>query len=125
MRYWINTVSRSHVQTGIEGGFTQTEHGKESRLRRLAKGDQIVFYSPRTDQKFTAIGEVIDEAPYQEETGWRRRMKFATAQEAAIQPLIEQLEFIRNKKSWGFPFRRGFFEITESDFKTIASAMGA
>ncbi len=125
MRYWINTVSRSHVQTGIEGGFTQTEHGKESRLKRLAKGDQIVFYSPRTDQKFTAIGEVIDEAPYQEETGWRRRMKFATAQEAAIQPLIEQLEFIRNKKSWGFPFRRGFFEITESDFKTIASAMGA
>ncbi|HEX9492910.1 MAG TPA: EVE domain-containing protein [Thermoanaerobaculia bacterium] len=125
MRYWINTVSRSHVQTGIEGGFTQTEHGKESRLRRLAKGDQIVFYSPRTDQKFTAIGEVIDEAPYQEETGWRRRMRFATAQEAAIQPLIEQLEFIRNKKSWGFPFRRGFFEITESDFKTIASAMGA
>ncbi len=125
MRYWINTVSRSHVQTGMEGGFTQTDHGKESRLRRLARGDQIVFYSPRTDQKFTAIGEVIDEAPYQEETGWRRRMRFATAQEAAIQPLIEQLEFIRNKKSWGFPFRRGFFEITESDFKTIASAMGA
>jgi len=109
----------------MEGGFTQTDHGKESRLRRLARGDQIVFYSPRTDQKFTAIGEVIDEAPYQEETGWRRRMRFATAQEAAIQPLIEQLEFIRNKKSWGFPFRRGFFEITESDFKTIASAMGA
>jgi len=125
MRYWINTVSRSHVQTGIEGGFTQTEHGKESRLKRLAKGDQIVFYSPRTDQKFTAIGEVIDEAPYQEETGWRRRMKFATAQEAAIHPLIEQLEFIRNKKSWGFPFRRGMFEIGESDFKTIATAMGA
>jgi len=125
MRYWINTVSRSHVQIGIEGGFTQTEHGKESRLKRLAKGDQIVFYSPRGDQKFTAIGEVIDEAPYQEETGWRRRMRFAAAQEAAIQPLIERLEFIRNKKSWGFPFRRGMFEIGESDFKTIASAMGA
>ena len=125
MRYWINTVSRSHVQTGIEGGFTQTEHGKESRLKRFAKGDQIIFYSPRTDQKFTAIGEVIDEVSYQEETGWRRRMRFATAQEAAIQPLIEQLEFIRNKKSWGFPFRRGMFEIGESDFKIIATAMGA
>lgn len=23
MRYWINTVSRNHVQAGIEGGFTQ------------------------------------------------------------------------------------------------------
>ena len=124
MRYWINTVSRDHVQTGIEGGFTQADHGKETRLRRLAKGDRIVFYSPRTDKKFTAIGEVVDETPYEAETGWRRRMNFLASSEAPIQPLIEQLEFIHDKKSWGFPFRRGFFEIAESDFNTIARAMG-
>src|ERR1700730_600231 len=123
MRYWINTVSRSHVLIGREGGFTQADHGKQTRLKRLAKGDRIVFYSPRTEmqageplQKFTAIGEVVDEAPYQVEMTpdfqpWRRRMKFLDADEAPIQPLIEQLEFISNKKSWGFPFRRGLFEI--------------
>ena len=98
MRYWINTVSRDHVQNGVEGGFTQADHGKQTRLKRLEKGDRIVFYSPRTEQKFTAIGEVADESPYEAETGWRRKMKFLTSAEAPIQPLIEQLEFITNKK---------------------------
>jgi len=124
MRYWINTVSLDHVQQGVEGGFTQADHGKETRVRRLEKGDRIVFYSPRTEKKFTAIGEVTDDSPYEAETGWRRRMKFLTAGEAPIQPLIEQLEFITNKKSWGFPFRRGFFQIGEADFHIIARAMG-
>ncbi len=124
MRYWINTVSLDHVQQGVEGGFTQADHGKETRVRRLEKGDRIVFYSPRTEKKFTAIGEVTDDSPYEAETGWRRRMKFLTVGEAPIQPLIEQLEFITNKKRWGFPFRRGFFQIGEADFHIIARAMG-
>jgi hypothetical protein len=137
MRYWINTVSRAHVQTGVAGGFTQADHGKDSRLKRLSKGDGIIFYSPRTDfptgeplQHFTAIGEVVDESPYQAEMSpefqpWRRRVRFLSSVEAPIRPLIEQLDFLSNKKSWGFVFRRGFFEIREGDFKTIARAMGA
>ena len=28
MSYWINTVSRDHVQRGVAGGFTQANHGK-------------------------------------------------------------------------------------------------
>lgn len=130
MRYWINTVSRMHVQNGVAGGFTQADHGSNTRLKRLAKGDRIAFYSPRAEikagprvQSFTAIGEVLDEAPYEDTGAWRRSTKFLSTGEAAIQPLIEALEFIRNKKSWGVFFRRGFFEIGESDFKTIERAM--
>jgi len=52
-------------------------------------------------------------------------VKFLPSVEASIHPLIEQLEFIRNKKSWGFIFRRGLFEIGESDFNAIARAMNA
>lgn len=137
MRFFINTVSRDHVQRGIEGGFTQADHGRDARLKRLARGDRIVFYSPRTEmvagdpvQRFTAIAEVIDDAPYQVEIApdfkpWRRRVTFADCTEVAIQPLIEQLDFIRNKKSWGFTFRRGFFEIAEADFRKIEQAMCA
>ena len=96
MRYWVNTVSRSHVQNGVAGGFTQADHGKNSRLKRLSKGDRIVFYSPRTEfqareplQHFTAIGEIIDETPYQIEMSadfhpWRRRVKFLASAEAPI-----------------------------------------
>jgi len=135
-RYWINTVSRDHLLNGVEGGFTQVQHGSRSGLRRLAKGDLIVFYSPRTAfeggdplQAFTALAEVSDEAPYQmvmtrDFRPWRRNVRFLPAGEAPIAPLIEPLEFIRDKRRWGFPFRRGLFEIGEADFGRIADAMG-
>jgi len=135
MRYWVNTISRNHVHNGLAGGFTQADHGSNTRLKRLSKGDGIVFYSPRAEmgagetvRRFTAIGEIVDEAPYQVEIvpefrPWRRAVKFRPAAEAPIEPLIESLEFIRNKKSWGFIFRRGLVEIEETDFKRIEQAM--
>ncbi len=135
MRYWINTISKEHVERGHSGGFTQAGHGKNAGLKRLTKGDRLVFYSPRTAlqggdplQRFTAIGEIIDDVPYQVEVSedwrpWRRAMKFFACSEAEIKPLIESLTFIPNKTQWGFPFRRGLFEINEEDFKTIARAM--
>ena len=134
-RYWVNVVSREHVLRGVAGGFTQADHGKPTRLKRMAKGDRIVFYSPRTEfeggeplQAFTAIGEVVDDAPYQVEVSedfkpWRRNVRFDTTGEAAIRPLLERLEFIPDKKSWGIVFRRGFFEIAERDFTVIEAAM--
>lgn len=137
MRYWINTISKEHVARATAGGFTQADHGKSTRLKRLSKGDRIAFYSPRTAlqggeplQHFTAIGEVTDDAPYQVEVSpdfqpWRRQMKFFGCTEAPIRPLIGDLDFITNKEQWGFPFRRGLFEISAHDFAAIASAMSA
>lgn len=137
MRYWINTVSFSHVRNGIEGGFTQADHGKNTRLRLIEKGDFIVFYSPRTDlhggaplQSFTAIGRISDDEPYQVEMTpdfrpWRRQVEFFECTEAPIAPMIRDLVFIGNKKKWGFPFRRGLFEVGREDFARIAEAMQA
>src|SRR3954469_24786729 len=87
MRYCINTVSYSHVKRGMEGGFTQANHGRATNLQRLSKDDLIAFYSPRTDfeggealQCFTAIARVLDEKPYQVEMTatfhpWRRQVE--------------------------------------------------
>lgn len=129
-RSFVNVVSRNHVEHGIAGGFMQADHGDDRRLRRLSKGDRIVFYSPRAEiragesvQSFTAIGEVIDDAPYQVDGAWRRAMRFSGAAAASVRPLIESLDFIANKKSWGVTFRRGFFQIGEKDFSTIENAM--
>jgi hypothetical protein len=133
--YWINTVSRSHVQHGIEGGFTQANHGKSTTLKRLARGDLVAFYSPRADypdgeplQRFTAVGRVLDDAPYQAEMTpdfhpWRRRMAFLPAEETPIRELIPELAFIPDPQRWGMPFRRGLFQIGEADFQCIARAM--
>jgi hypothetical protein len=137
MAYWINTVSRDHVQIGMAGGFTQANHGKSTNLKRLSKGDLIAFYSSRTSlqngepvQQFTALARVIDDAPYQVEMRpdfhpWRRRVEPLSCRETAIRPLLEQLSFIQDKQRWGYPFRLGLFAIPAADFAVITAAMGA
>lgn len=136
VRFWINTVSLSHVRSAVEGGFTQADHGKNTRLRRLSEGDWLVFYSPRTEfcggrvlQAFTAIGRVADSASYQVEMTpdfhpWRRRVAFFGAHEAPVRPLVDDLDFITDKRRWGYPFRRGLFEVEREGFRKIAEAMG-
>ncbi|NTU81774.1 MAG: EVE domain-containing protein [Chloroflexales bacterium] len=136
MQYWINTISRAHVLTGVGGGFTQADHGRDTRLRQLRRGDWLVFYSPRTEfrggeplQAFTAMGQIADDAPYQVEMTLtfhpgRRAVTFVASREAPIQPLIPGLSFIEDKQRWGFPFRRGLFRVERADFAQIAAAMG-
>jgi hypothetical protein len=135
--YWINTVSREHVQAGLEGGFTQANHGRSTTLRQLARGDLIAFYSPHTRypdgeplQRFTALGRVEDDTPYQADMTpdfhpWRRHMQFFACEESPIQPLVAELTFLIDKQRWGYPFRRGLFQIGVDDFGRIARAMKA
>ncbi len=135
MNYWINVVSRDHVQRGVASGFTQANHGKASGLKRLKQGDWIVFYSPKTAyeggeplQAFTAIGQVADDELYQfavtpDFIPWRRNVNFKPCQEALIKPLINDLSFITDKTHWGYKFRFGLFQIPEADFMLIQEAM--
>jgi hypothetical protein len=137
VHYWINVVTREHVLVGVAGGFTKADHGRATRLKLLAHGDGIVFYSPRTEfvggkplQSFTAIGRVADDEPFQVAMSasfhpWRRQVQFFDCAEASIRPLIGHLAFIEDKTHWGFPFRRGLFEIDRTDFVGIATAMKA
>jgi hypothetical protein len=134
-RYWVNTISREHVLLGVEGGFTQAGHGKDTALRRLRRGDGIVFYSPRTAmgsgdplQQFTAVGTVDDDEPFQVEQSpdfhpWRRRVVFEDVAAVPIRPLLPMLGFISDEQKWGLPFRRGLFEVPAGDFGVIAGAM--
>jgi hypothetical protein len=135
MTYWINTVSRGHVERGVAGGFTQANHGNPQALRKMERGDWIAFYSPKTDypdgaplQAFTAIGQVIDDEVYQADLDpefqpWRRRMEFLPCEETPIRPLLDHLDFVIDKARWGFRFRAGVFAIDEHDFEVIRAAM--
>ena len=135
MTNWINTVSRDHVQQGVRGRFTQANHGNPHMLRRMAKGDWVVFYSPKAAlggeplQAFTAIGQVADEEPYRVEMSpdfvpWRRNVDFVACNETPIRPLIDDLHFIEDKKRWGYRFRFGVFTIDDHDLELIRRAMG-
>ncbi|MCX2929216.1 EVE domain-containing protein [Mycobacterium sp. CVI_P3] len=135
MTYWINTVSADHVQRGVAGGFTQANHGKPHMLRAMSRGDWIIFYSPKTAleqgdslQAFTAIGQVVDDDPYQSKMSpdfqpWRRSMEFLPCTATPIRPLLERLDFITDPKRWGYKFRFGVFRIEQPDFQLIRSAM--
>lgn len=135
MKYWINIISRDHVMRGIEGGFTQANHGKPHMLKRLQAGDWIVFYSPKTNyqhgeplQAFAAIGRVKDDELYQFEmtpdfVPWRRNVDFHKCNETPVKPLINDLTFIKDKTHWGYKFPFGLFEIAKVDFSLIYDAM--
>lgn len=135
MKYWIVVVSKDHIARGVAGGFMQANHGKEAPLKRMAVGDGVIFYSPKKTyggndvlQAFTVIGEVADDKIYQHKMTddfipYRRNINYFKCQETPIAPLINELDFIENKTSWGYKFRFGFFEIPEVDYDLIRSAM--
>ncbi|RZJ48081.1 MAG: EVE domain-containing protein [Flavobacterium sp.] len=134
-KYWIIVASKDHVKNGIAEGIAQTCHGKASPLKRMKRNDFIIYYSgkqtlgkPEKCQEFTAIGQVKDEEVYQFQMSedfcpFRRNITFFEHQDISIVPLINYLQFIQNKQSWGYPFRFGFFEINQHDFDLISSQM--
>ena len=133
--YWLIVVSKNHVQNGVRWGIAQANHGKAAPLKRMRVRDGIVYYSPKVEfegneklQAFTAIGEVTGDDVYQFDMGggfvpYRRDVKYKDCVEVPIQPLIPSLTFIKDKTSWGYMFRFGFFEIPKVDFDLIASQM--
>jgi len=135
MTNWINTVCLDHVQLGVQGRFTQANHGKPHALRRMARGDWVVLYSPRTElgggqplQAFTALGQIVDDEPYQVEVTpgflpWRRNVDFLPCTAAPIRPLLDDLAFVEDKKRWGYKFRFGPFRVDDHDLDLIRSAM--
>lgn len=130
-RCWIGVACRSHVQRGLAGGFAQLGHGKRAPLARMRPGDWIVYYSPSTElgggapcQAFTAIGRVAGEVAPGPNAMFRRPVDFLPARDAPIRPLLGELGFIADPARWGYPFRRGHFEIERADLRRIAAAMG-
>lgn len=134
-KYFLICASRDHVLKGVKGGFAQAGHGRKDFISKPLKGDWVVFYSSKDKfengkplQKFTALGKVTDEDPYQANTTgdfkpYRRNVEFKNVEETEIRSLLEQLTFIKNKKKWGFYLISGFREISKEDFNVINNKM--
>lgn len=134
-KYWIVVVSKEHAMRGVAGSFIQACHGKAVPLRRMQKGDWIAVYSPKMkmeesikSQCFTALGQVKDHLvyPYKMSENFiphRRNIDFVPCKELSILALIDQLDFIPDKKSWGYPFRYGVLEIGKKDYELITNKM--
>lgn len=137
IKYWILVASKDHVQRGIKEGIAQACHGKAYPLERMSISDGIIYYSPKLEfdknimcQEFTAIGFVSGEETYLHDMGngfvpYRRNIQYLESNPIPIKPLIEKLQFINDKKQWGYKFRFGAFEISQIDFQLIAHEMKA
>ncbi len=134
-RFWIGVASRNHVKIGEKGGFCQLGHGKMEPVERLRQGDGIIYYSPREQlrggppvQAFTAVGQVLDNVPYQVEQRpgfkpMRRDVRYWPSRDTPIRTLLDRLSFLPEGKNWGIVFRRGSFSIPRGDFMMIAEQM--
>jgi hypothetical protein len=135
IHFWIGVASKDHVQKGATEGFCQLCHGKSAPLKRLKKGDWIIYYSPKEKfgekipyQKFTAIGKVVGDEVYAVDMGggfipYRKDVEFYECNEVEIKLLLEKLSFIQDKKRWGYSFRFGYFQINECDFQLLYGKM--
>jgi len=135
VQYWIIVASKDHVENGVGQGIAQACHGKVTPLKRMKKGDLVIYYSskqtfgkPEKCQEFTALGKVSDDEIYQQQVSEdfcpsRRNIEFLQCKDTSILPLIDDLQFIQNKKRWGYPFRFGILEINKHDFDLISSQM--
>tara|TARA_B100000408_G_scaffold43082_1_gene32968 strand:+ start:1495 stop:1923 length:429 start_codon:yes stop_codon:yes gene_type:complete len=135
VKYWIIVASKDHVENGVGQGIAQACHGKVTPLKRMKKGDLVIYYSskqtfgkPEKCQEFTALGKVSDDEIYQQQVSEdfcpsRRNIEFLQCKDTSILPLIDDLQFIQNKKRWGYPFRFGMLEINKHDFDLISSQM--
>jgi hypothetical protein len=134
-KFWIGVACKEHVENGVKMGICQFCHGKSTPAKRLSRGDFVIYYSSKYTmagtepyQKFTALGVVQDDEPYQvslenDFKPFRRNIKYFETQRIDIKPLVPILPFITNKKSWGVVFRYGFLEIDHHSFEIIAKAM--
>ena len=135
MKYWINTISKDHVIVDKESNFVRAGRGKKASVEKLQADDYMIFYSPKTSlqngkpvRAFTAVAKIKERDVYQVVVNnnfqpYRKDAEYEDCQEVSIGSLIEQLEFITNKKYWGFKFRLGLFEINRHDFELIYGLM--
>ncbi len=56
---------------------------------------------------------------------FRRDVAYVAAQEVPIAPLLDALEFVEDRAHWGYKFRFGLFQVSDSDMRLIAQAMRA
>ena len=128
VKYWLGVVSKEHVLRGVEGGFCQVCHGKSAPLKRMKKGDYLLYYSsklkmdsPEKCQAFTAVGKMIDDGVYQVEMfpdffPYRRNVSFY---EPTKDGPIEVARLSEEWKTYVSLLRYGHFEISKTFFDFI------
>lgn len=136
-KYWLAVAPVEHVISAVEEGYCQLVSGKDIPLRRMEKGDGLIYYSSTKSLKnatavkaFTAIGFIADNEIYTYKVTnyfhpFRRNVVyFKRAKRVEMDGLQTRLQFVDNNLRYSYKFRYGHLEISEGDFRLIADKMG-
>ena len=120
-RTWVIVAAREHARRGADSGFVMANHGKRAPLERMAVGDRVLIYSPRTAypdgeplKAVTFAGTVTGDAPEPSEVipgGFRRRAELAEIEPIPLERIKDHLPTSR--------IRFGFFELPADDADVI------
>lgn len=133
-RFFIGVVHRLQAAMARDMGIVAFSHGRKAPVKSLASGDAVILYAPKTDfagdpvQAFVAHARITGEAPYRRDfqagfIAWVRDAVYDDIGEVPVRPLLNDLSFVKSKAHWGMAFRQGKFEIPESDYTRIATAL--
>lgn len=128
MRYWVGVASKEHVDRGVAGGFAQVCHGKKEPLKRMQRGDILIYYAPTIRfggkekcRQFVALGRVVGDVYQVEMTPdfhpYRIDVAYYPCKAVSLHDVKESLTFPM------VYFRRGLFPIDLVDCNSIVNAM--
>ncbi len=133
-RYFVAVAARDAIDAAVTGGYVEINHGRAAPLARMRDGDALVWYAPRVCERGEAVqafcalafvnGDTAGSGDENAPAICRRAARYVAAQPAPIRPLIDVLDFIRDKRHWGIALRYGFVQISAQDFVRIAHSMG-
>ena len=120
-RTWVVVASRDHARRGLDDGFIMANHGKRAPLARMATGDRLLVYSPKTSypdgdhfQAIAIVGVVTGEEPEPSTVitgGFRRRADLREIDPLPLELLRDHLPTSR--------IRFGFFELSPEHAEAI------
>ncbi|MGH6890642.1 MAG: EVE domain-containing protein [Dongiaceae bacterium] len=133
-RHWIAIASAEHVANGVAQGIMQVCRGKGGPLRRIRPADRVIYYSPTASfhgadrlRQFTAFGIArgcaLSGSDERRFPALSPRCRLSAGGACVHSALLEELDFTRGKRNWGWKFRAGLFEIVFEDGARIARAM--
>ena len=120
-RTWVVVASRDHARRGLDDGFIMANHGKRAPLARMATGDRLLVYSPKTSypdgdhfQAIAIVGVVTGKEPEPNTVitgGFRRRAELREIDPLPLKLIRDHLPTSR--------IRFGFFELSPEHAEAI------
>src|SRR5262249_6421920 len=120
-RTWVIVAALEHARRGLVEGFVMANHGKKAPLARMAVGDRVLVYSPRTDfpagapfRAIAIVGAITGAEPEPSAVipgGFRRRADLREIEPLRLEQVRDHLPPSR--------IRFGFLELAQDSAEAI------